>query len=147
MDKQEKGIALMMASLDDLSGALKLVFTLSTGAVVLFVRLLTEVQISRWEIMAVGFSTFLFSLTSMFAIGALTRMGGLKVQYSLTLMELGSPEHTAETKSNIDELVARGKRIYRVFKSAVAMAMLFVVMRVVAAFWPHVAHLDLTLWR
>jgi len=115
--------------------------------VVLFVRLLTEVQISRWEIMAVGFSTFLFSLTSMFAIGALTRMGGLKVQYSLTLMELGSPEHTAETKSNIDELVARGKRIYRVFKSAVAMAMLFVVMRVVAAFWPHVAHLDLTLWR
>ncbi len=123
---------LLTSFMEEVSGTLKLYFTLSTGAVVLFVNLLAGSHAPRLALIPLALSIFAFGLAAVFCLRLLL---ALTKPRSLMLDALASGASESELKTKLDAWSAKTKKPAKwmewLFLAGMAFAAIFVVVIVV----------------
>jgi hypothetical protein len=136
--RQEKAFDMAMSAAEDLIGSIKLVFALSTGAVVLFVHLLVEGHISRWLAALVACSAICFRLASVQTIFALLSISSFKASAASALVtksiERSGDALLKNAADIINSLKARTSSMQTWFSGGVLFALAFVVGLLVRSF-------------
>jgi len=126
--KAEFATRLFMSVLDEASGTLKLYFTLSTGAVVLFVNLLVASHMPRLVLIPLALSIFAFGLAATFCLRVLL---ALTKPRSLMIHALGTGASESDLKTQLDawsrEAAKQAKWMERLFWAGMVFAAIFVV--------------------
>jgi hypothetical protein len=136
--RQEKAFDLAMSAGEDFVGSIKLVFALSTGAVVLFVHLLVEGHISRWLAALVACSVTCFGLASVQTIFALLKISSFKASAASALVsksiERPGDVLLRDAADIIKDLKARASAMQTWFSGGVLFALAFVVGLLIRSF-------------
>lgn len=119
----------LMSFMGEVSGTLKLYFTLSTGAVVLFVNLLAASHAPRFVLIPLALSILAFGLAAAFCLRVLL---ALTEPWSLLIDALASGASESDLKTKLDAWSAQAvkppaKRMERLFWTGMVFAAIFVV--------------------
>jgi hypothetical protein len=118
-----------MSALDEASGVLKLYFTLSTGAVVLFTNLLVQSHVSRFLAIPLALSIFAFGGEAALSLRLLLGLAG----YRLILGNAFATGIAVEAlQKQVDDWAKRhtkqAKWLERLFWAGMAFAVIFVAL-------------------
>ncbi len=124
----EVATRMLMSALDEASGALKLYFTLSTGAVVLFANLLAASHARRLVLIPLALSIFSFGLAAIFSLRLVLALANWRMVMTGALTT-GASESELKAKLDAWGSAARkqGKRMELLFRAGMAFAAVFVV--------------------
>ncbi len=126
--RAEFAMRLLMSTLDEASGTLKLYFTLSTGGVVLFVNLLAASRASRLVLIPLALSIFAFGLAAALCLRVLL---ALTKPRSLLGDALATGASESELKAKLDAWGAESKKpakwMERPFWAGMVFAAIFVI--------------------
>lgn len=90
-------VRMLASALDDVSGTLKLYFTLSTGAVVLFINVLIKSAVHKPILMLLALSIFAFAIAAALCLRMLLAMTGPRLLLANALAS-GEPESELRRK-------------------------------------------------
>jgi hypothetical protein len=129
-DKQMTALKLLVSLLDESASLFKLYLGLDTGAVVLFVKVLTDVHSSTIVLTALAISTLLFGLSALMCLKLLA--GILKIRTRMvTEIVNTTPNWQQQLDSDIKkwqtDMKSAGKKMEWVFGLAILFAGIFVV--------------------
>ncbi len=128
-DKAMFGQSLLTAALDEATGLLKLQLGLQTGAVVLFVKILTDVHSPKLVLAALAVSTLLFGASALWCLDQLIGLVELRV----TMLNHWADDKSRSTmfeaayKTWQAKIRTSGKFMYRSFLLAILFAVMFIV--------------------
>lgn len=119
---------LFFSMLDDINNLLRLYFTLSTGAIVLFITVLAQLRASRIVLAPLVVSTFLFGLEALLCLRLLSHIITLRQTFAQAAMQKLPGE---ELKKKLDVWIPNvnktGKWTERIFMASIIFAALFVL--------------------
>ncbi len=128
-DKQMTSLKLLVSLLDESASLLKLYLGLDTGAVVLFVKILTDVHAHTIVLAALAVSTFLFGFS---AVMCLKLLGGLVQIRARMATEIVNTDPNWQQKLDSDvkkwqtDMKSAGTKMERIFGLAILFAGIFV---------------------
>jgi hypothetical protein len=137
MDTEKESLELMKDAINKLSDGLKLFFAFSTGAVVLFVHLMTETSLSRASTVLLAASVICFGFSATRCIHAIVGLSVQQVGAARAIIQ--KVEHrgdfflknSGEAMAEMDQTV---KAMEKFFIAGILCAVAFVVIAVVSRF-------------
>jgi hypothetical protein len=128
-DKVMFGQSLLTAALDEATGLLKLQLGLQTGAVVLFVKVLTDVCAPKLVLAALAVSALLFGASALWCLDQLIGLVELRAKMLTHWVDDKSRPtmFEAEFKTWQAKMGTSGKLMYRSFLLAILFAVIFIV--------------------
>ncbi len=128
-DKQMTALKLLISVLDESVGLLKLYLGLDTGAVVLFVKLLTEVHSRSIVLWALAISTFLFGLSAILCLKLLVGIAQIRLRMATEIVNT-DPNWQRKLDSDVNQwqtdMRSAAKRMEWLFGLAILFAGIFV---------------------
>lgn len=119
---------LFFSMLDDINNLLRLYFTLSTGAIVLFITVLAQLKASRLVLAPLVVSTFLFGAEALLCLRLLSHIITVRQTFAQAAVKNMPSE---ELKKQLDVWTPKvnktGKRTERIFMAGIIFAALFVL--------------------
>jgi len=129
-DKQMTALKMLESVLDNSDSLLKLYFGVQTGAVVLFVKVLTDVRAPTIVLMALATSIFLFGVSALICLSLLIGILQMRANMASALVDERQDWHTAFDTKMKDwqrDMARAGKAMEWLFRLAILFAGIFVV--------------------
>ncbi len=128
---QEKLVEIFSAPIEEMGKIVRLVLGLSTGAIVLFVNLLSSIQVDRWVSAFLVASVLSFGLTAIWCMRILLSLLGAR-----TVITEGIQDESESWRVNVEqkihslkqEMTQDSKWIYYFFRAGVVFAATFIVL-------------------
>lgn len=129
-DKQMTALKLLVSLLDESASLLKLYLGLDTGAVVLFVKVLTDAQSPTIVLTALAISAFLFGLSALMCLKLLVGLLQLRARMVTEIVN-ADPNWQQKLDSDVrkwqTDMKSVGKKMELMFGLAILFAGIFVV--------------------
>jgi hypothetical protein len=129
-DKQLTALKLFVSVLDETASLFKLYFGLDTGAVVLFVKVLTDTQAPTIVLTALAMSTFLFGLSALMCLALLIGLLQIRGRIATEVVNI-DPNWQKKFDSDIQkwqtDMKSAGKNMQWMFGLAILFAGLFLL--------------------
>lgn len=129
-DKQMTALNMLLSVLDGSASLLKLYFGVQTGAVVLFVKVFTDVHAPTPVLMSLATSIFLFGVSALICLSLLIGLLEMRASMASALLEERIDWHItfgARVKEWQRKTARAGKAMEWLFRSAILFAGIFVV--------------------
>jgi hypothetical protein len=129
-DKQMAALNMLLSVLDNSDSLLKLYFGVQTGAIVLFVKVLTDVRAPILVLMTLATSIFLFSVSALICLSLLIGLLEMRANMASALVDDRQDWHTsfdAKLKEWQRKMARAGKTMEWLFGLAILFAGIFVV--------------------
>jgi hypothetical protein len=129
-DKAMTALNLLISLLDEATGLLKLYLGLETGAVVLFVKVLTDVHAPTLVLLALAISIFFFGLAALICLRLLMGVISIRGKMATTITSTDPNWQNVfdlEVKNWQTEMKRAGSRMEWLFRLAILFASVFVV--------------------
>jgi hypothetical protein len=121
---------MLLSVLDNSNSLLKLYFGVQTGAVVLFVKVLTDVRAPTLVLMSLATSIFLFGVSALICLSLLIGLLEMRANMATALVDDGLDWHVAfdaKMKEWQRKMARAGKAMEWLFRLAILFAGIFVV--------------------
>jgi hypothetical protein len=129
MDFQDRALDVLLAGINELSNAFKLCFAVSTGAVVLFIHVLSAIELPKGLLAVLCVSVLCFGSSSIHCIHSILGISRIEVGMAQVLVKNIENRGDVFLKNSGDavgQLQGSAKRMEQLFNAGVLFATLFV---------------------
>jgi hypothetical protein len=129
-DKQMAALNMLLSVLDGSDSLLKLYFGVQTGAIVLFVKVLTDTRAPTLVLMSLAVSIFLFGVSALLCLSLLLGLLDMRAKMASVVVDVRPDWQTtfdAKMKEWQRKMASAGKAMEWLFRLAILFAGIFVV--------------------
>lgn len=129
-DKAMTALNLLTSTLDEATGLYKLYLGLETGAVVVLIKVLTDVRSRTFTLLALAVSIFLFGLSALLSLKLIMGVVSLRGKMASTIVSADSnwqQEFDSQVKNWQKDMKKVGNWMEWLFRCAILFAGIFVV--------------------